>query len=250
MVGTIVSTDTQMVSRRALVVELLGPAGAGKTTLLRALSQRHQGIVHDIPLRKLGHIPFLVRQMGVLLPTFLRYYRHSRWFTWRESRFMVYIPAWHQQLNQPATASNTITVLDHGPLFRLVTLREFGPKITTSPAYMRWWDDMFDRWATRMDIVIWLDAPDAVLARRIEERPSRHRVKGKPAEEMYEFLARYRAAYEQIVARLESGSGTRILQFDTNQVQLDRMVEHILSVFETESRVARPAFQTRHPERK
>ena len=202
------------------------------------------------PSASWGIFHLLVRQMRVLLPTFLRHYRHSRWFTWRESRFMVYIPAWYEQLNQRASASDTVTVLDHGPLFRLVTLREFGPKLTTSLAYLRWWDDMFDRWAARMDMVIWLDAPDAVLARRIEERPSRHRVKGKPAEEMYQFLARYRAAYEQIVTRLESGGRVQVLRFDTDQVPLEHILEHILSLLETKSRAARPAFQARHAEPK
>lgn len=232
MVGAVTSHE-QVAAPRPLVAELLGPAGAGKTTLLRALRRQRHDIAAEIPIDKIGHLPYLAGHLRRFLPVFLRSYRHGRWFTWRETRFMVYVPRWHDQLRRRAPARAALTLLDHGPLFRLVMLREFGPPLTQSQAYAHWWEGMFERWAATLDCVIWLDAPDELLAQRIEARGTRHQVRGKAEHEVAQFLTRYRRAYEQCLAKLEARGGPAILRLDSARYQPDQLAELTLATLDT-----------------
>ena len=84
---------------------------------------------------------------------------------------------WHQVLKRRLSGNDSITVLDQGPIYRLVFMREFGPEFTNSNVYTRWRNSMLNQWAATLHIVIWLDAPDAVLFQRINSRTEEHRVK-------------------------------------------------------------------------
>jgi adenylate kinase family enzyme len=237
MIGTMnnVLGDNIIVGGSPIVVEISGPAGAGKTTLLQALDQCDEKIVTGVRLHKVRYIPFFASNSLLFLPTFLRQYRHSRWFTWRETRSMAYLKAWHHVLKRQVSNNNLVTVLDHGPIYRLALLREFGPEITRSQTYERWWDRMLKQWATIMYMVVWLDAPDVVLLERIHTRNRWHIVKGKSGREAYGFLARYRTSYEQIITRLTANGGPKLLRFETHQKSVDQIVDEVLAAFNPES---------------
>ena len=222
------------VKHRPFVVEMVGPAGAGKTTLVEALSQRDQSIVAGVRLHKIGYVPFFLANTLVRLPTYLRRYRHSRWFNREETRCMVYLKAWHNRLSRPVHNHDTVVVLDHGPIFRLVLLREFGPEITKSQVYERWWDSALNQWAATLDMIIWLDAPNPVLANRVNARGRWHLVKGKPELEAYTFLARYRRSYEQVISMVTACDGPRVLRFDTDRASLDQIVDQVLAALDAE----------------
>ena len=214
-----------------LIVELVGPAGAGKTTLSRALSQRDDRILVGVglQLRKGQHIPIFVGHVPLLLPTLLRRYRSSRRFTWDEIKAMVYLRAWPGVLRQQASNNTAVILLDHGPIFKLATLFAFGPDKLRSQGFEKWWNRMFKQWAQTLDIAIWLDAPDSTLVGRINSRTQGHAVKGKPQEEAYQFLARYRISYEQIFAKLAAYGGPKLLQFDTDQASIEQIADEVLT---------------------
>ena len=220
------------IRRRPLcLVELVGPAGAGKTSLSRALTQRSAKIVigADIALRKKEQIPVFVRNAPFLVPVLLRRCQSSRRFTWDEIKAMVYLKGWHRVFTQQAINTGSLVLLDHGPVFKLATLQAFGPERLRTQAVASWWHDMFKQWASTLDMVIWLDAPDAILEKRINTRSQRHLVKGKSEPEVVQFLARYRASYEQILAKLRAHGGPAILQFDTNQTSMEEITEKVLA---------------------
>ena len=228
--------DNTIVDRSPpLVVEISGLAGAGKTTLLKSLDQFPKKIVTGIRLHKITYIPFFVTTIFFLLVTFLRQYKQSRWFTWRETRSMVYLKTWHHVLQRQVSKNGTVTILDHGPIYRLALLREFGPAITKSQLYERWWNSMLKRWADIMYMVVWLDAPDVVLLERIYTRDRWHIIKEKSGKEAYEFLARYRKSYEQTITRLTSNRGPIILRFDTHQKSVDQIAAKVLAAVNPES---------------
>jgi thymidylate kinase len=224
-------TNNSIAEERSLIVEIIGPAGAGKTTLSRALSQHDEKIrlAADLELRKREHIPIFVSQAPFLLPVFLRQGLHSRWFTWNEIKAMVYLRGWPRVLRQQATCGGTAILLDHGPVFKLAMLSAFGPDRLKSKDFEKWWNNMFKQWASTLDMVIWLDAPDTNLVERINTRSQRHAVKGKSEQEASEFLARYRTAYEQILAKLTANKGPRSLQFDTSQASSEQIVDKVLA---------------------
>lgn len=213
-----------------LIVELVGPAGAGKTTLSRALSQRDEKIwvATDLQLRRREHIPIFTRNAALLLPVFLRQYRSSRWFTWDEMKAIVYLKAWPRVLRQQATNNGTAIVLDHGPVFKLATLLAYGPESLRTQRFEKWWNKMSKQWAFTLDMVIWLDAPDALLMKRINTRSQRHVVKGNSEREVHEFLARYRIAYKQVLMRLRAYRQLTVLEFDTKIASSEQIVDQVL----------------------
>lgn len=225
-------TRNTIVEKPPLVVELMGPAGAGKTTLLRALSRRYKKIQPDIRLSKIRSLPFFISNAFSLLPTYLRQYRHSRWFNRRETRSMVYLKAWLHVIGQQASNNDKVTILDHGPIYRLAVLREFGPEITTSQPYQRWWASLLHRWTATLGIVIWLDAPNDILRERIRARDHWHTIKEKREQEAYEYLTRYRTALERILAESVTDRRITLLRFDTNQESVEQIVEKTLATFD------------------
>jgi shikimate kinase len=213
-----------------LIIELVGLAGAGKTTLLHALSRRSEEIQigAEIQLRKLRHVPVFVRNVVPLLPLILHLGQHGRWFNWEEIKYLVYLMAWPQVLEQQVAHGGAAILLDHGPVFKLATLDAFGPDYLKTERSEAWWNDMFKQWASTLDMVIWLNAPDPILEKRINSRSQRHAVKGKPENEALRFLGRYRMAYEQILARLMIDEGPALVQFDTSQTTIEQMVDEVL----------------------
>jgi len=211
-------------------MELVGLAGTGKTTLSRALSRRSEKIQvgAEIELRKLKHIPVFVRNTPLLLPIILHRSRYSRSFTWEEIKYLVYLKGWPHVLEQQAAHSGGALLLDHGPVFKLATLNAFGPEYLKTERIEAWWNNMFKQWASTVDIVIWLDAPDSVLEQRINSRNQRHAVKGKTEEEVLQFLARYRVSYEEILAKLMTDRGPALFRFDTSQTTLEQVVNEVL----------------------
>jgi len=213
-----------------LIIELVGLAGSGKTTLSRALSRRSEKIQlgAEIELRKLKHIPVFVRNTPSLLPIILHRSRYSRGFTWEEIKYLVYLKGWPHVLGQQAAYAGSAILLDHGPVFKLATLNAFGPEYLKTESIQAWWNSMFNQWASTVDIVIWLDAPDPILEKRINSRNQRHAVKGKTETEVLRFLARYRISYEQILAKLMTDRGPALFQFDTSQTTIEQVVDEVL----------------------
>jgi thymidylate kinase len=216
--------------RPPLIIELVGPAGAGKTTLSRALKHRSPKIQigAEIELRKIHYIPIFIRNALLLLPIILYRWHYSRWFTWEEIKYLIYLRGWPRILKHQALQGGDAILLDHGPVFKLATLNGFGPVRLQTKGFGSWWNKMFKEWASIVDIVIWLDAPDPVLEQRINSRNQRHAVKGKSEFEVLHFLARYRTSYEQILAKWATYGEPILFQFDTSQTTIEQVADEVL----------------------
>src|SRR5206468_5939336 len=121
-----------------------------------------------------------------------------------------------------------VILLDQGPVFKLATLDAFGPERRNDPRFERWWHSMFERWASTLDLVIWLNAPTETLVQRINARQKGHKIKGKTDLEAHQFLACYQKSYEEILEKLARQGRTTMFPIDTSQRKLDQVVEEVL----------------------
>jgi hypothetical protein len=215
-----------MAPRPPRALELVGPAGSGKTTLYRALAARCPDVAPGVPFGRLGHLRHGLPQAAKLLPAWLA--AGGRFFDEKELRSLGYVTGWAAGLERGAAAGG-LAVFDHGPLFRIARLRAFGPPLAESPAFARWSAAAVRRWARLLDAVVWLDAPDALLARRIDGRDERHRMKGGEVAETGRFLARYRAAYEALLAELRAAGGPEPIRVDTSREAPEAIAARLLA---------------------
>jgi hypothetical protein len=214
--------------KKPRVVEIIGPAGVGKTTLFQAL-KKYQGqiLLGDFPnVRKIVNAPFFIRYGLQLFPTLLRLpKKNSRKLSRREFAWMSVLTGWPFVLQNELKKSAKVIVLDQGPVYLLAEMREFGPEYLKSKQAEKFWWELFSQWAGILDMIVWLDAQDLDLMERIRTREQEHVVKNEPPLKVFEFLARYRKAFDYVLSMLEAdSSGLRILRFDTS-VQNPREIE-------------------------
>jgi hypothetical protein len=154
----------------------------------------------------------MLRDSAMMFPAFLTQYRSDRWFSREELRAIAYLGAWAELLDESRSPESSVTILDHGPVFRLATLREFGPAVAQSAAFERWWRQASQRWRRILDAVVWLDAPDDLLVQRIRFREKDHIVKKCEDAEARRFLGRYRTGLESVLQGLMQGRLARVLR--------------------------------------
>lgn len=217
--------------RGALIVEVMGPAAAGKTSLVRTLRARDDRIRAGFDVPRIRWFPFVVGKVAVLLPSWLLHYRRDRWFTWNELKSMAFLDAWLRVLRRQTPTAAVATVLDHGPVYRLARLREFGPSVTKSERFQRWWAASLDGWLSALDVVVSLDAPDTILLKRVQERGHWYLSADRPEEEKEEFLARFRRAFAET---LETGTADmpRFLHVRSDQHSLDEIADEVSAALE------------------
>ncbi len=225
--------------RRPLLVEIIGPAAAGKTSLLHALCSADDKIRAGLDIGRIRFLSTLVGRVGPLLPIWVRDHRHDRWFSKRELKSIAFVDAWYRNIQEGGSADRSAVVFDHGPLYRLSRLREFGPEIARSERFERWWRASRERWMDALDLVVWLDAPDGVLLERVQARGHRYLDATPSREDKDQFLARYRGAFAKIFER-GAAEGPRMLRFRSDQRSVGDIAGEVLDAFASESTRAVP----------
>ncbi|KPJ79472.1 MAG: hypothetical protein AMS19_11160 [Gemmatimonas sp. SG8_23] len=218
-----------------VVLELAGPAGAGKTTLSNSL--RELGVLQlpDRPsIRMPSNLSFFLGTGLRLLPTLLRLPRDGRWYSQDEIARMLYLTGFDRVVRNAGREARAVA-LDHGPVFQMAYLREFGPERLKRPSFERWWNGSYHRWARTLNLVVWLDAPDEVLIERVLNREQRHDIKSLAEPEARSLLHRYRDAHSYALSRLNSESPLRVLRLSTESFSRDQVTQRVLDEIATAS---------------
>jgi broad-specificity NMP kinase len=211
---------------RPFTAEIIGPAGAGKSTLAGLLRGRDATIktglsIWGLPLHLLGTSAFFS------LPDLVSLFGRRR-FSLEDLKLVVQINALRRLLGRESEKGYQALVLDEGGVFGLTKLRAFGAGSLATDS-ITWMSSLFNQVGPTLDAVIWLDAPDAVLARRIRERDKPHRTKHLPEAEMCEYLARYRAAFERVMSELTQRNSVKVIKFRTDREPLEDIANRILA---------------------
>ena len=183
-------------SNQPLVMELAGLAGTGKSTFARALARLDSGI------RARPHVslPRYLASVPPLIPTLLGLHWPFRGILDKEMKRIVRVRALHQ-LARRATGCRTL-LFDEGPVYMLARILVYGGERLQTRGFARWWRRAITSWAATLDLIVWLDAPNHVLAERLRTRSQWHPVQDASPEAIVRFLDSYRAAYARVVSEL------------------------------------------------
>jgi shikimate kinase len=221
-------------------VELVGPPGAGKSSVFLALLARAENVRVPPVLLTREYAPLLATNVPAILATLIRR-GATRRITRERLRSMAYLRALPGLVERRPPGEGSVLVFDQGPLYLLSEAQLIDHRLA------RWRQETLDRWASLLDAVVWLDAPDAVLVGRIDGRSKWHRLKGQPAETAIDVLAEARAVYEGMISRLDArDDGPTILRFDTSRTSPDEVVDAVLKAVDGFSVPARPGAPPEH----
>jgi hypothetical protein len=140
-------------------------------------------------------------------------------------RNLGYLSAWQSQLGTRDGVVGLV-VLDHGPVFRLASFAQNGPPMVCTRSFAGLWQRLAQEWGELLDLVVWLDAPDAELLKRIRGREQRHRIKAAPPAEAAAFLNSYREAYRTTLSAVTQGR-TRLVELDSGAQRPDELAAQI-----------------------
>ena len=198
-----------------VVIEIIGPAGAGKSALAKWLVD-HVGTMAIVPRAHPRRDLLVYLGAAVRLgPTAFEAIRLDPRFAGAQLRHLLRLETLRTRLAATTTGDVTVALFDEGPLYSLARSRAFWPpRLTGGPV-----DDYLRRslrgWVAEIDIAISLDAPNPVLAQRIDARAKHHRMRGHADDAVFAFLDRYRAAYASVLADAARVGTLATLEIDT-----------------------------------
>jgi hypothetical protein len=204
---------------RPRIIEIVGPASTGKTTLFHNMLCRYGDAIIGKPrLRRLQYLPLFVSEAIALAPLISSVGRS--WGSTAQERVskMIYLHVLARVLQRDAPGIAKVQLLDQGPVYLLAKLRERRPPGPIHPRLASWERASLDTWASLLDAVVWLDAPDVLLLERIDSRVKPHALKGSSTRHAHEVLAQARRLSESIISELSDRSdGFAVQHLDTSR---------------------------------
>ncbi len=215
-------------SRRSqcFVAEIIGPAGSGKTSL-SSLLRKNADVRAGLSLWGLPPT-LLVQSFVSSFPILLGLLGARKRFGWDDAKIVIQHNALLHQVKLESSKGYQAVLLDEGTVFALAKLQAFGPA-GTSTGSNSWMRALFNKLAPSLDAVVWLDAPDAVLAQRIRERSKPHRMKNGSDAEIHDHLSSYRKSFEEVVSQLSRRNGLKVYRFSTDREPIEQIAQKVLS---------------------
>lgn len=221
---------------RPYLVEITGVAGAGKSTLCTALCAADAGYerAEFVRTRRPAHLVYVLRSTPRLLPVLAASVVLKPRMSWADVKLMVYVTGWRRFLSRRHNDSDATVVLDQGPIYALVRLKAQDRGVTPSRWFQRWWNEMLAQWVEALSAIVWLDAPDAVLRARIDDRAQPHTVKGAAGAAGQQFIARYRLLFQEVLDHIELAGTPKLWRLDTSDTPVEQLVAEVRSSLESE----------------
>jgi shikimate kinase len=218
--GSVIATPS-----RPRVIELIGPAGVGKSEVTAQLA-RMPGVlctsIWHVPLSELAWATFctipsaatLIRRAGAPLS--------------RELRHIARLRALLNFLDRDELSAYRYIVLDEGAIYTLSWLHVIGHSVFADFRSNAWRHYIAALWAAQLDEVIWLDAPDNILAHRLRTRAKRHVMSNASDRSVTAFSLRYRAAFNSTIGTVQRHGRLAVRDYRTDHHSPSEIAELIM----------------------
>ena len=214
--------------KRAVIVELVGPAGAGKTTLAAGVSATDRTVLSGLSLWGLPRRD-LMRSAVSLAPTVAAAALGGSKSRLRggEIAQMIRLGALRRAVSREAQR-HRVLLLDEGPVFALSWLDVFFSR-NSDRVPAAWRRRVVADWSRLLDVVVFIDASDVTLAERIRTREKSHMVKDRSDAEIYGFSAGFRKAFDRVIAELARAGHLIVDALNTDRLPVEQSASRLLS---------------------
>jgi hypothetical protein len=206
-----------------MVIEVVGPAGVGKSALVSELTKLG-GVVRagvwNLPRHLLAR--GAISSAGAIAGL------------WRDSgrvnvaKQVVRLSALERRVAELADGRTGSVVLDEGPVFALAWFHVFADRQRGPRPLAAWRRGATERWATALDAIVWLDAPDPVLLERLRRRSKPRDVfAGMTDPDILDLQTAYRAAFREVIGALTGATGAQLLSLDAEHTPADQLARAV-----------------------
>jgi deoxyadenosine/deoxycytidine kinase len=145
-------------------------------------------------------------------------------------RCVYLLEAWRNRANDASSPTPILTVMDHGPIFRLTYLRVFGLSLTKTRRFRRWWDQMLADWSQSLQGIVCLEASNEELIGRVRRRQGRsNRFQARSDSGAQKFLEDYRRGYDEVLSSIARQGGPEVMTFNTQHQSPDEIATAVLA---------------------
>lgn len=207
---------------RPLVVALAGLAGAGKSSLSRAL------VALDPEVRARPRVSWwrYLASLPSVIPTFINLHRPFRRVLNKEMKRFLRLDALYRLVQE--TTGCRILVFDEGPVYLLARILVYGGENIQTRSFEECWRRAIETWAQQLDAIVWLEAPEHLLAARLRARRY-HPFEDRSDHAVQWRLAAYRAAFSRVIRELTAAGGPRPWTVRTDRGSVDSTARDLLA---------------------
>lgn len=221
-------------------VEVLGPPSAGKSALAATLADQAAEARVVKRYRGVRCLPCLLRSWLAVAPMVLRDPMRGS-LSRQQLTWIARLEASEGMLRLRGSPG-AVVVFDQGPIYTLARLSDVAARTRAGGPLVRWRQAKIRQWAGLLDLIVVLDAPDAVLLHRIGARSKTHAFKDLPVDTAHAMLARHRAAATDVAGDL-TDHGLRALVFDSSTSPVPEMASAVFAALDAEAQTRRTAQQ-------
>jgi gluconate kinase len=185
------------------IIEFVGVAGTGKTTVSQALSERNPFIhrcQHPNP-RNLSDSTFFIKNCLKLWMKNLHTNKEPQQISRREFAWMAILLGWPDYLRNKY-AHHHVIALDQGPIFLITALHHYDLQELMNSLEDNWWREIYQSWSNTIDSIVFFDATNDELRKRIRGREKSHFVKETSDLEINTVLSMHRTVYKKAISCL------------------------------------------------
>lgn len=208
---------------RPLVVAIAGLAGAGKSSLSQALAR----LDPEVQARPRVSFWRYLTSIPPLIPSFLGFHRPFRGVLGKEMKRILRLHALQRLVHE--TRNCRILVFDEGPVYLLARILVYGGPGIQTPTFEQCWRRAIATWAAELDVIVWLEAPEDLLATRLRARPQHPFAHTGTDEGSVRALFRaYREAFTRVMGELTAAGGPRPWTVRTDHGSVDGTARKLL----------------------